>query len=142
MFERHLELLLDDLQKFHGAGLDTDAAGDALGSVSSTFRHDHNLKGAGLDALAAANALFLIDHVNAGLGVLGDGFMFAGAHALAALDAVIHLGFAVLFHDLDAAQARIGYLIKCFGASHNAAKACHAAIVLADIQLLHLSTSM
>ena len=36
----------------------------------------HNLHGAGFHALAALDAQLLVDHVNAGLGVLGDGLVF------------------------------------------------------------------
>ena len=96
------ELLFDDLQQFHGASLDTNAAGDALGHRIA-FPMNHNLHGAYLNTLAAANALLLVDHVHAGLGVLGDGFMLTGTHALAALDAHIGLCNAGLVDHLDAA---------------------------------------
>ena len=129
-------LLLHDLQDFHGAGLDADATGDALGSGILGLQ-DHNLHGAGLDALAAANTLLLVDHVNAGLGVLGNGFMLTGTHALAALDADIGLGCASLFHDLDAAEGNIKFLIECFGTSLNALQAGHTLGIFLNSELLH-----
>ena len=132
-------LLFDDLQDLHGAGLDTDAAGDALGS-STFFGHDHNLHGAGLDTLAAADALLLVDHVNTGLGVLGNGLVLAGTHALAALDANIGLGNAGLIHNLDAAEGDIIYLIKSLGTSLDALQAGHALLALLNSELLHTRT--
>ena len=47
------KLLLNDLQDLHGASLDTDTAGDALGSRILRLEN-HNLHGANLDTLAAA----------------------------------------------------------------------------------------
>ena len=66
-----MNLLLDDLQDLHGAGLDADATGDALGS-GAILIGDDQVEGAGLSALAAAGAELLVDHVHAGLGILGD----------------------------------------------------------------------
>ena len=129
-------LLFDDFQNLHGAGLDTDTAGDALGSGILGL-HDHNLHGAGLDTLTATDALLLVDHVHTGLGVLGDGFMLAGAHALAALDAHIGLGTGALSHDLDAAQIGIKFLIKCHGAGADALQTCHTFSILLNNELLH-----
>ena len=131
-----MELLFDDLQDLHGTGLDTDAAGDALGSGTLGL-HDHNLHRAGLDTLAAADALLLVDHVNTGLGVLGDGFVLAGTHALTALDADIGLGSASLLNDLDAAQGDVIFLIECFGASLCTLQASHALGILLNGELFH-----
>ena len=133
-----LLVVLDDLQHFHRARLGADAAGDALGGGFSLQHHD--LHRAGLDALAAADALLLVDHVNA-LGVAGDGLVLAGAHALAALDAGIDLRLTVLLDDLDAGLARIAHLIERLGAGQHAAQACHAANILLNRQLFHLITS-
>ena len=134
-----IQLLFHDLQNFHGAGLDTDAAGDALGS-GTLLGHDHDLHGADFHALAAGNALLLVDHVNTGLGILGDGLVFTDLHALAALDADIGLGSAVLVHDLDAAEGDIIYLIKSFGAGLDALQAGHAFCALFNSELLHKRT--
>jgi len=132
-----LELLLHDLQDFHGAGLDTNAAGDALGN-GVTFFMDHDLHGADLNALAAANAQLLIDHVHAGLGILGDGTVLTSLHALAALDADIGLGTAILAgNDLNAGIVRMELLIKGFGASLNALQAGHALYIFLNSELLH-----
>ena len=130
------KLLFDDFQDFHGASLDTDAAGDALGS-GAILGHDHNLHGASLNALTAGNTLLLVDHVHTGLGVLGDGFMLTGAHALAALDADIGLCTGALSHDLDAAQIGIKFLIKCHGAGADTLQTCHTFSILLNNELLH-----
>ena len=119
-------LLFDDLQDLHGASLDTDAAGDALGN-RRLFLMYHDLHRTCSHTSAATNTKLLIDHVNASLGILGDGAMLAGTHALAALDADIRLCLAVLAgNDLNAGIDGIGFLIKCFGTSLSALQACHA----------------
>ena len=98
---------------------------------------NHDLGGADFDALAAANALLLVDHVNAGLGILGDGFMLADLHALAALDADTGLGTGALGNDLDAAQVGIEFFIESVGAGTDALQAGHALSILLDSKLLH-----
>jgi hypothetical protein len=130
------KLLLHDLQNLHGACLDADTAGDALGSGILGLQ-DHDLHGAGLDTLAAADALLLVDHVDAGLGILGDGFMLTGLHALAALDAGHRLGSVALRNDLNAGQIGIEFLVECLGASLNALQASHALGVFLNSQLFH-----
>ena len=129
-------LLFDDLQNFHGADLYADAAGDALGN-GVAFLMYHDLHGADLDALAALDALLLIDHVNAGLGILGNGFMLAGFHALAALDADIGLSAGALGKNLDAGIVLMEFLVKSFGASTDALQACHALYIFLNGELLH-----
>jgi hypothetical protein len=130
------KLLLDDFQDLHGASLDTDAAGNALGG--RCFRlQDHDLHGAGFHALAAGNALLLVDHVDTGLGVLGDGLMLASLHALAALNADHGLGSIALCSDLNAGQIGIEFLIKCLRASLNALQASHALGIFLNSQLFH-----
>ena len=133
------KLLFDDLQDLHGANLDADAAGDALGG-RTVFGHDHDLHGAGFHALAAGNALLLVDHVNAGLGVLGDGLVFTDLHALAALDADIGLCCTVLLHDLDAGQSYIVNLIESLGTGLDTLQASHAFCALYNSELLHKRT--
>ena len=131
-------LLFDDLQHFHGASLHADAAGNTLGG-SAFFCHNHDLHGAGFHALAALDAQLLVDHVHAGLGVLGDGAGFADLGALTALDADVGLGFAVLaFDDLDAAQGDIIGLIECFGAGLNTLQASHTSFIFLNSELLHV----
>ena len=129
-------LLFHDLQDLHGTSLDTDATGNTLGN-RSLFLMYHDLHGAGLDTLAAADALLLVDHVHTGLGILGDGFLLTGAHALAALDADIGLCTGALSHDLDAAQIGIKFLIKCHGAGADALQTCHTFSILLNNELLH-----
>jgi hypothetical protein len=136
-FSKETELLFDDLQDFHGAGLDTNAASDALGN-RRLFLMYHDLHGAGLHTSAAANAQLLIDHVNTGLGVLGDRAVFTGLHALTALDTNHGLSTAVLAgNDLNAGIIGVELLIKCLGASLNALQAGHALGILLNGQLLH-----
>ena len=109
-------LLFDNFQDTHGAGLGADAAGDALGGRILFLQH-HDLHGAGLNALAAAHAVLLVDHVHAGLGVLGDGIVLTGLHALAALDADIGLCTAILAgDDTDAAVVLVELLVERSGA--------------------------
>ena len=129
-------LFFHDLQDLHGAGLDADAAGDALGGGILGLE-DHDLHGAGLNTGAAGYAQLLVDHVNAGLGILGDGAMLTGLHALAALDAGHGLGTGALSHDLDAAVIRMELLVEGLGASLHALKTCHALRTLFNHKLLH-----
>ena len=130
------KLLLHDFQQFHGANLGTDAAGDALGS--RIFRlHDHNLHGAGFHALAAADTQLLIDHVNAGLGILGNCTMLTGSHALAALDAGNRLSTGTLGNHLDAGQVLVKYLVECGRAGTDTFQTCHTLNILLNSQLLH-----
>ena len=131
-----MDLLLHNFQNFHGAGLDADAAGNALGS-GTVLGHDHDVHWAGFNALAAGNALLLVDHVHTGLGVLGDGLVLTGAHALAALDAGIGLGTGALGHDLDAAEGHVIYLIESFGTSLNTLQASHTFGIFLNSELLH-----
>ena len=98
----------------------------------------HNLHGADSHTSAAANTQLLIDHVDAGLGVLGDSAVLTSLHALTALDANHGLGLALLAcNDLDAGIVGIKFLIKCLGASLNALQASHAFRVFLNSQLLH-----
>ena len=130
------ELLFHDLQDLHGASLDADAAGNALGSGIFGLEN-HDMHGAGFDALAAADTLLLVDHVNAGLGILSDCIMFAGTHALAALDADIGLGLVALGNDLDAGQCDIKFLVEGFGAGLHTLQTCHTFGTLFNSELLH-----
>ena len=132
----YVELLLDDFQNLHGASLDTDAAGDALGG-GIAFLQDHDLHGADFHALTAGNALLLVDHVDTGLGVLGNSLMLADLHALAALDADVGLGSIALGNDLDAAEIGIKFLIESFGAGLDALQASHTFGTLFNSELLH-----
>jgi len=129
-------LLFDDLQNLHGAGLDTDAAGDALGSRRAFLEH-HDLHGANLYALAAGNTLFLVDHVHTGLGILRNSLMLADLHALAALDAGHGLGSITLGHNADAAQIFIKLFVKCFGTSLNALQTSHALRIFLNSKAFH-----
>ena len=131
-----MKLLLDDLEDFHRACLDADAAGDALGSGILRLQ-DHNLHGAGLDALTATDALLLIDHVNASLRVLSNGFMLTDLCTLAALDTGHRLCTGTLCHDLNARQILVELLIKGVGASLHTLQTSHALSVLFNHEFLH-----
>ena len=132
-----MKLLLDDLQNLHGACLDADAAGDALG-CGALFLQDHDLHGADLDTLAAADALLLVDHVNASLGVLSNSLMLTDLHALAALNTGHGLGSVTLGSDPNAGQIFIKFLIESFGASLYTLQTCHTYFILFNNELLHI----
>ena len=129
-------LLLDDLQQVHGASLDTDTAGDALGSRALAL-HDHDLHGAGFHALAAADAQLLVDHEYTGLGILSDCTMLAGTHALAALDAHHGLCTSTLGHDLDATEILVKLLVESGGTGPDALQTCHALHAFFRHKFLH-----
>ena len=98
----------------------------------------HNLHGADFHALAALDAQLLVDHVNAGLGVLGDGTMLAGLHALAALNADHGLCVAILTgNDLDAGVHGIVLLVKGRRAGLSTLQTCHALGIFLNGELLH-----
>ena len=98
---------------------------------------DHDLGGANFDALAAANALLLVDHVHTGLGILGNGFVLTDLPSLAALDADAGLGAGALCNDLDAAQVGIEFFIESVGAGTDTFQAGHALSILLNSKLLH-----
>lgn len=62
-------------------------------------RGDHHAEGTYLHALAAGCTQLLIDHVHAGLGILGNGTGLAGLGTFAALDTNLRLYHTVLFHN-------------------------------------------
>ena len=132
----YVNLLFHDLQNFHGAGFDTDAAGDALGSGLAVICLDQDMEGADLLAFAAAHAELLVDHVDA-LCVLRDGAVLTDGGTLAALHADHRLGCALKIHDLDAGLIRIKLLIKCVGTGANALQTGHAGRTLLDRKFLH-----
>ena len=136
LLQNYVELLLNDFKDLHGACLDTDAASNALG-CGAAFLQDHDLGGANLDALAAGNALLLVDHVNTGLGILSDCLVFTNLHALAALDADARLCLIALGQNADAGQILVKFLIECLGASLNALQTGHAGLIFLNGELLH-----
>ena len=130
-------LVFDDLQNLHGASLGTDAAGDALRSRAA-FLQNHDLHGASFHALTTGNTQLLVDHVDTGLGILGDGAVLTDLHALAALDAGHGLGIAGLVGaDLDGAEGHIELLIECLRASLDTLQACHALLIFLNGQFFH-----
>ena len=133
----YVELLFDDLQNLHGASLDTDTTGDALGSRIA-FLQNHNLHRADFHALTAGNALLLVDHVDTGLGILGNSFVFAHLHALTALDADIGLCSVALCYDADAGKIFVKFLIEGFGTSLNTLQASHTSFIFLNSELLHV----
>ena len=110
-----ISLLFYDFQNFHGARLHANTAGDTLGDGILALVN-HNLHGANLYALAAADASFLVDHVNAGLGILGNSIMLTSLHALTALNAHIGLCTGTLCNNLNGRVIRMKFLIKSLGA--------------------------
>ena len=137
VFCTFFELLFYDFQNFHGANLDTDAAGDARGRRIFGLEN-HNLHGANFYALTTGNTLLLVDHVNAGLGVLGNCLMLTGLHALSALNAGHGLGAGALTYYLNAGIILMEFLVKCLRASPNALKTCHTFNILLNRESLHI----
>ena len=129
-------LFFHNLQDFHGTGFDADSAGDAFGGGVLGLEH-HDLHGAGFHALAAADALLLVDHVHTGLGILGDGLMFAGTHTLSALDAGLGLGSGTLCNDADAGQGLIKLLVEGFRAGADTLQARHTLRTFFYSELFH-----
>ena len=131
-----MRLLFDDLQDLHGANLCTDAAGDALagGTLSGS---DHDLHGADLHTLTAGSAELLVDHIHAGLGILGDSTSLTNLGTLTALDAGHRLCCAVLVHNTDARQILVKFLIESLGASLHTFQTSHALSALLNHQFLH-----
>ena len=137
---RKCNLLLHDLQDLHGTGLYTNTASDALGS--RTFgRHDHDLHGAGLHTLAAGGAKLLVNHVHAGLGILGNSTGLASLQALTALDAGHGLCAGTLGNDLNAGQIFIELLKERCRASTDALQASHTFHILFDRKLFHKNSN-
>ena len=133
---RHF-LLFDDFQDFHGTCLGADAAADALGNRAALLE-DHHLHGTCFHALAAADAGLLVDHVHAGLGILGNGAVLTDLGALAALDAGHGLGTALgVGHDPDAGQVLMKFLIEGFGAGLHTFQTRHALGVFLNREFLH-----
>ena len=133
-------LLLNHFQHAHGTGLGADAAGDALGGRTLALEND-DLHGTGLCAFAAADAVLFIDHVNTGLGILGDGVMLTGLHALAALNADVGLCAGALRHDLDAAQILMKFLIKCLRTCPDTLQTGHTLKVFFNREFFHDKTN-
>ena len=133
-------LLFYDLQDFHGASLDTNAAGNALGG-RTVLRSYHDLHGADLNALAAGGAEFLVDHVDTGLGVLGNSASLTDLCTLTALNADHRLCLALLLHDLDAGQVLMELLIESGGTCINTLQTGHALSALLNCKLLHKKES-
>ena len=131
-----IQLLFDDLQDLHGTSLDTDAAGNALGSRVA-FLQNHDLSGTNLDTLAAADTLLLVDHVDTGLGVLSDGLVLTNLSALTALDTGHRLSAITLCNNLNAGQILVEFLKEGLGASGNALQTSHTLSTLFNRKLLH-----
>ena len=136
LFQSKGDLLLNNLEDLHGAGLYADTAGNALGGGLAD-RSDHNLHGADLCTLTAGGTQLLVNHVNTGLGILGDSTELADLGALAALDAGHRLGTVALGNDLNAGKIRIKLLVEGHGTCPDALKTCHAFTVLFNGKLLH-----
>ena len=134
------KLLFDDLQDLHGAGLNTDTAGDTLGG-GTVLGSYHDLHGANFNALAAGGAELLADHVNTGLRILGDCTSFADLSALTALDTDHGFCLALLFNDLDARQVLMELLIESGGTCVNTLQTCHALSAFFNSKLLHIKES-
>jgi len=129
-------LLLHNFKNLHGASLHANAAGDTLGS-RTILGSDHDLHGAGFHALAAGGAELLVDHVNAGLGILGNRTSLTNLSALATLNTDHGLCLALLFHDLDAGQVLMELLVESSGTCINTLQTGHTLSALLNCKLLH-----
>ena len=129
-------LFFNDFQDVHGTDLDADTAGNTLAGGAAFF-HDHDLHGTSFNALATGNTELLVDHVDAGLGILGNGAVLAGLFAFAALDAGVGLCAGTLGYDLDAGIIRVKFLIKSIGASLDTFQTSHTFCTLFNHEFLH-----
>ncbi len=93
-------------------------------------------KGQASAHLPQPGAQLLVDHVHAGLGILGDGTGGAGLGAQTALGADHGLCSALALDDLDAGLGDVIDLVESLGASLNTLQAGHALGALLDRKLL------
>ena len=133
---------LGDLQDLHGAYLNADTAGDALGSGSHAGLAYHDPEGAGSLTLATADTELLVDHVNAGLGILGDSTLITSRCALAALDAGHGTDLACTLYDLYAGLVLMEFLVESLGAGTDALQASHALGTFFHCKLFHNNTPL
>jgi hypothetical protein len=63
--------------------------------------------------------------------------MLTSLHTLAALDANHRLCAGALGNDLQSAQVRMKFLVKCFGAGTDTFQTCHAFYIFLNSQLFH-----
>jgi hypothetical protein len=131
-----IKLLFFNFQDAHRTSLGANTAGNALGHGILLLMY-HHLGRTYFHTLTATDTQLLVDHIDAGLGILADRAMGAGAHAFAALYAGLDLGFALVVHDLYAALGRIKLLVEGLGAGPDAAQARHALNVFIGYKLLH-----
>ena len=129
-------LLFHDLQDLHGASLDTNAAGNALGG-GAVLGSDHDLHGANLHALATGGAELFIDHVDASLRILSNCTGFTNLSTLTTLDTNHGLSDTVLINDLNAGQILMELLIESGGTSIYTLQASHTLCTLFNNKLLH-----
>jgi hypothetical protein len=130
------DLLFHDLQHFHRACLHANSAGDALGG-STLCGRNHYLHGAYFHTLAAGSAELLVDHVHAGLGILGNSAGLTSSGALAALDAGHGLGTAILGNNTDTRKIFIKCLMERGRTGADTFQTGHAGHVLFYSELLH-----
>ena len=133
---KYVKLLFFDFQDLHGTCLDADTAGNTLAG-GALLGGDHDLHRADLNTLTAGGTQLLIDHVHAGLGILGDRASLTSLCALTALDADHGLCRAVFLNDPDAGQVLMELLIKSLGASSDTLQASHTLCALFHNELLH-----
>jgi len=102
----------------------------------------HNMHGASLNTLTAADTVFLVDHVNAGLGILSNGIVLAGFHALTALNTYIGLCAGTLGNDLNSRVIGMKFLIESLRAGTNTFQACHTFYIFLNSELLHFKNTL
>ena len=131
-----IRLFLHDLQHFHGAGLDADAAGGAFAGIRDGLVLDDEAEGTRFNAFSAAGAELAADHPDA-LGVLGDRAGGTGLGALAALDTDHGADVLAALDDLQSGLIGVEFLIVCVGAGADALQTGHALHAFFDGQLFH-----
>ena len=103
---------------------------------------NHDLGGANFHALATANTLLLVDHVDAGLGILGNCLMLTSLHALAALDTDAGLSAGTLRQNADTGQFLVKILVEGDGTGTDTFQTCHTFRIFLNSELLHKNSPL
>ena len=101
------------------------------------FRRYHDLHGTSLYTLTAGGAELFVNHVNTGLGVLGDGTELTGSGTLATLEAGHGFRLTIFIYDSDTGQVLMKLLIESGGASVHARQTSHTLATFFYSKLLH-----
>jgi hypothetical protein len=118
-----------DVEYILWTGFRANSAGNTLRRLFGIFCLDHHLERTGVYTFATALAELFVDGKNT-LGILGDCLFRTRFGALPALDAALHLNFAVFFYfDVDTGQVLLKITIvfvKSLSAGILAGQTVHA----------------